>query len=533
MKDRLIFDLLGRLAEEHENRRLAAEEPNLSVVPVLVDDMSQIATLLTAFGQHLGGILLDLTSPRFHSAIEARTDDPELRAFLETSFELARSNATNRIGINLEGGEVDATLFRDNEAQVATGGWGTILALARALFAVELDASDAAIVAYRETELDRPLRGKTLQSLCALPEQGISLGRIRTLIVVIEAPQIDIADHCRPGQGIVHALLLDGAQHRRPLSQLPNSVQRFTQPRDKPIVLFLGAGFSASSHLPMGNRLRDQSIARICSIDGEAYSSDDLAGVFYSFADDQDLLLPTERELGHEAFVKRLTLEHVVRIESEYFRQAIPQTIEDFAAVHDRVLQRGTIGEAVVALRRLIARRARLILITVNFDELLEQPNDDLDIAVSADDFEQLTPKLKALVEGEDVADDRIPYLKLHGSISDRPSCVASDRQTLTGLNAKKRLALETIVQSGGDRLLWVYVGASMRDLDLRPVFEMREFHDRVEEYWASPYIEPSVRTFAELRQHSWPSNRRLATRMVTEIADVFVAKLDEMWPEP
>lgn len=528
MNDRLLFELLARLSQEHA----AARPGELRIVPILLDGIAEVAGLFDAFARHLGGVFLDVTGTRFDGATPSRADDPELRAHLEGSLRVRRAGALHHIELTVDAGTVDAAYMRDGSPQIATGGWQAALAVSRALFAAELEHADAAVLSYVEAELDVRLRGRLLHAFCDLETLRLNLGGVRTLFVVAETPSISVGTHCQPGRGVRYALLEDGLQHRRPLDQLRASVGRFAQPRDKPVVLFLGAGFSASSHLPMGNELRNDAIGRICGMDPDTSTDRDLAEAFWAFAETYRLLLPPELDAGREAWVERLTLEHVVRIESEHFHQAVPQTIEDFAERHDDIVRAGSVGDAVAALRNLVARRARLILVTVNFDELVEQPADDLDIAVTPADFDRLIPKLEALVHDRDPGDDRVPYLKLHGTISDRPSCVASDRQTLSGLDRAKRAALNALVSDlGGDPLLWVYVGASMRDLDLRPVFEMREFHEDVEEYWATPHVERSVRQFAELRRHSWPASRGLEERMITEVADAFVTVLDELWP--
>jgi hypothetical protein len=531
MNERELFELLGRMAEDHGEYEPGAGFPPTQVVPALVDGGAGLSDLLTAYAQHLGGVLLDVTGASFDAPIAARPDDPELRSVLETSFDLIGLASRRQITIDV-GKDVDAAVLVDGSRQVATGGWSRVLAIARALFSEALAASALAILIYRESDLDVNLRSRVLRAMCEIERTAIALGSVRSLLVIIDAPGISIGDHCQPGLGIRYALLSDGAQRRRPLRQLAGSVQRFAQPRDKPVVLFLGAGFSASSRLPMGNALRDQTIARMCGLDPDNHTSESLAEGFYEFAASHDLLLPAERANGRADFASRLTLEHVVRIESKFFKVAIPQTIADFEEVHSRVLASGTVGESVAKLRELVARRANLVLVTVNFDELLEQPDTHLDIAVRPAEFEAITTKLKEMMGGVHPTDTRVPYLKLHGTISVPDTCVARDDQTLTGLDIAKRTALEALVKDlDGDPLLWVYVGASMRDLDLQPVFGMHEFHSKVEEYWASPYIEPSVRLFAESRAHSWTADQRLDERMITEVADQFVAELAARWP--
>ena len=527
MDDLALFKLLGWLSEERDKAAVG----RLQVVPVLLDGVGEATGLLDAFARHNGGVMLDLTGPDFDGAMPSRADDPELRAHLEAKLQVLRAGALHHVRITVSGGAVDAEYLVDGDPQVATGGWRVALAMCRALFSTSIENSEIAVIAYSEAELDVRLRSRILLAFTEMVPVNLRLGTMRTLIVIAETPWISVGAHCIPGRGIRYALLSDGLQRRRPLSQLNASTQVFAQPRDKPIVLFLGAGFSASSHLPMGNQLRNETIGRICDIDPTDLSDTDLAEAFWDFAQTHNLLLPTERDAGRDAWTSRLTLEHVVRIESEHYVQAIPQTIADFAALHDRVLA-SSIGECVLALRRLVARRARLILVTVNFDELLEQPSDDLDIAVTEDEFRAITPKLRALVTGGMPPDDRIPYLKLHGTISRPETCIASDRQTLTGLPTWKREAISALVTDlVGDPLFWVYVGASMRDMDLRPVFEMREFHTKVEEYWAVPYLEPSVRRFAELRHHSWPASRSIQERLITEVSDAFIPALEDLWP--
>lgn len=290
-----------------------------------------------------------------------------------------------------------------------------------------------------------------------------------------------------------------------------------------PLVLHLGAGFSFSSNLPLGNDLRDDALRRRYEQPGEA---DVRALAVRLFRDGQrdGRLTSREAAAGEMAFADGLTLEQVVRLESTMY-SGTPRTLEDFAERHAQAIA----GPAVRGLGRVIGTRAGLVLVTVNFDELIEQHvGARVQRFASDDGIEGFPAYLEAYLAGRETA---IPLLKLHGTISDPDSCIVSAEQTEAGLPPHKRRALHAIARAGdGAPMPWIYIGASLRDVDVVPALDDDVFRDNTEESWVAPLRDASIDDFAErYRARAWrqDGNRpHLEERTISASADWFLEEL-------
>src|SRR5205085_176826 len=118
-----------------------------------------------------------------------------------------------------------------------------------------------------------------------------------------------------------------------------------------------------------------------------------------------------------------------------------------------------------------------------------------------------------------------IPVLKLHGTIERPDTIVATVDQTLRGLSPAKTSALQAL---GGLRktLPWVYVGYSMRDLDLESVLALPMFYRNLDERWVSPFTVPTARQFTERHRVYGNDSLDFWQRSITQTADVFCEEL-------
>ncbi len=395
----------------------------------------------------------------------------------------------------------------------------TVLAVARAVAHADLDDHEFALIAYDGSAVDLPFN-KALWNLVTKHLHGQPSDLLRTLVVVAES-RIDVGLHCQHGSGFRFAVDGDALIYRHLPEELTVAANQIAN-QDDPLVLFLAAGFSASSRLPLGNSLRDSAIRRMFGIDDpELYSSESLAERFYEWiADKEGWLTPSEMLLVPSDFIRRLTLEQVIRAEKR-LDPSLP-TLRDFRDLHDDLV--ATPGTAVVdCLHFAEMRKGKVVLITVNFDLLLETHQlSPLRVFSSDDEFVSAADYIEAYLQGDEV---HIPLLKLHGSIDRFDTCVVSAEQTEQGIGHGKLAAVRALLQPAEPRL-WVYVGSSMRDRDLLRVLGDEDFARGLDERWVSPYLEESVRSFALAhREPFWrelPGLRSLDDRLVTETADAF-----------
>ena len=537
MRPQALFAALAEIADEHD-RHLGAE---LLVIPVLSDELETRRALLTEVAEFLGGVLLDLTTGEYDQAIAAH-DHPVLRGAVQTGLTFDRpGGGRTELQLSYGGGRLDASLrVRDRLVTVPSPVESQLMAIGRALFDERLVEHELAILLYDENPFDDVVQHAVLGMLTGLGRQaGLRLGAARTLVPFVRAAGLDRNRHCKLHRGVRYSLEGASLTRRHRTRHLVDVVRKLTAPRPQPLVLFLGAGFSASSSMPIGNSMRNATIRRICQLpDHEDFSDVDLASGLFRFAGapGRDLLSNQERYIGEAEFARSATLEQAARIERDLLEVSVPQTILDLQTRHNRILadQHARLGDAVYAMHKLIDDRRRMVLVTINFDELIEHDHEDaLDIAIDDDDFGRLAPILARMRRGEDHPDAKIPLLKLHGTINQPDTCIVTDAQTRSGITPAKTEALMSLVRDvpPAESVQWVYVGASMRDIDLDRVFGHREFNDSVSERWVMPWPEESVRRFVDGKTRGWEARESLLERTVTETADSFMRVLADDWP--
>src|SRR5205814_1374137 len=116
--------------------------------------------------------------------------------------------------------------------------------------------------------------------------------------------------------------------------------------------------------------------------------------------------------------------------------------------------------------------------------------------------------------------------------IETRSSIVADVDQTMPGLSESRVSALRHLV-TRVPRIPWIYVGYSMRDLDVAPFLGQREIANQIDETWVSSFPDPSIWQFASRwRSSAWQEAgmRQVSERQVTQTADVFAEALIAGW---
>jgi hypothetical protein len=536
MNPEVLFEALAEVAGEHARN----SGSDLLVVPLLSDELESRQGLLREVAEFLGGRLLDTTSGAYDGQIQAY-DDAALRGAVEAGLTFThRGGGETSLDLQYSDGLLDAVLrSRGRQVTVPSPAESQLMAISRALFDHQLIDDELAILLYDEKLFDEDSQRAVLSMLTGLGRQAdIRLGSARTLVPLLRSTGLSTVLHCQRNRGIRYSLDGDILIRRHADRHMADTVRKLVVPREPPLVLFLGAGFSASSGMPVGNSIRDRTIRRICEIDGDELSSEQLAEALFRFAREADkpLLTGAETELGERAFAEVVTLEQVARIERDFFEEAVPRTIETLRSHHDAVLDQANprLGAAVYALHRILAAHRRVVIVTVNFDELAEfGQRDHLDIAVDDEDFARAVPILDVMKTGGSHPDCKVPLLKLHGTISRPETCVVTDEQTRSGITTAKAEALRALVSdlSEVNRIPWVYVGASMRDIDLNRTFGENDFNELTSERWVTPWVEPSIQRFVDQTQRWWKaSGDTLYNRTVTETADTFVRALADKY---
>lgn len=504
------------LASAHER----SAPGRVTVLPIIVDDLARALHVLRALCEVAEGRLFDSRAPDLQSPVPGTTD-PVRRAAIATALSTEGSGGTRRI-VLIEAGAtlVDAEFRSPPTGADPSTGERAVLAVARAVAHRELDDRELAVIAYSESGIDYPFR-RCLWSMAVDHLASLPHNTLRTLIFVAEA-NIDIELHCQAGRGFRFALSGSRLLRRHVRDDLASSARQIAQ-HVGPTVFFLGAGFGASSRLPLGNTLRDTAIRRLLGIPGsEPLSSEQLGLRFHRWISEREgWLTESELSIREDDFARQLTLEQVIRAEKRVFPN-LP-TLQEFRTHHDDVIEAP--GQAVIDLAyTLEAMAGRAVVVEVNFDQLVERHCPiPLRVFSSINHFEEAAGYIRRYLAGEETA---IPVLKLHGSIEEPDTCVVSDEQTQRGLGPGKLSALRALLDT--IPRLWIYVGASMRDRDLLPVLRSEDFARGLDERWVSPYLDFSVEEFAWERRGFWANTelKSIDGRLITETADAFFAAL-------
>lgn len=514
-----LLDLAPQLARYHE-RSLAG---SITVVPVLVDDLNAVLPGVQALATVLDAPLFVAGAPTGQRQTSLSDDAARLTS-IELALDVTRFGRSRKVArVDSEG--ANAWAFVDPPAGgELSPGEQTVIDVCCATASRELDEaeSQAAIVAYRVSGVDLDFRN-AIWELFTKYLMGLPSRSLRTLIVVVES-EIDVAAHCQPKAGFRLAIEGEHLLSRHGPDELPAVAARISN-EDQAVVLFLGAGFSASSGFPLGSRMRDSAIARLLDLDASRHGSAELARRFYEWISAKNgWLTPREIALGAESFIQQLTLEQVIRAEEQHFGGSLP-TLADFKELHDQRVDDA--GPAVRSLCRYLDERVgRVVLVTVNFDTLVES-HAGVPLQVFADDeeFKSAAAYVARYLAGEESA---VPYLKVHGTIDRPESCVVSAKQTDSGVGNGKLAALRALLDRENQRL-WIYVGSSMRDQDLLRVLGDEDFARGLDERWVVPYLTEHIRRFGEERDPFWvsPRHRTMDDRLITETADAFFEALE------
>ncbi|WP_445149512.1 SIR2 family protein [Baekduia sp. Peel2402] len=488
------------------------------------DTLGEREHLLAGLVSSRAGVLIDANDPVFQMPLVC-AEKPELKILLRSLIKPGDFGPGADVQLEHQHGAVDAKLRLGDTIGTPGSAHAQALALLRALFDDRLHATEFAVITYSEFEMRHPLRKACLRYLMSIAPAFTNL---RTLLIFAQTDKADISVHCQFRRGIRFYISRDGLQRRNPSEMLDADAQAFAlTAREQAAVLFLGAGFSASSRMPLGNTLRDSALTDLLGRPSEHMTNAQRGRALRRAFSGRGVLTSEEEDpaVSDDQLGATLTLEKVIRMHRAHGGPAIPRVLGEFKQSHDSKLANGYRGRAVTDLQAIAERGGhRLVVITVNFDELLEHDSDAFDVAVTDADFRRIAKRLPAYLDGTD-NDPRVPYLKLHGTITKTSTCIISDADTMTGLPHAKETAVLTLLRHQvAPRIPWFFVGASMRDYDLEGLYKGSTYIETVEEHWVAPLPEASIYEFANRREVVWGHD--VQRRLVTETADVFFARL-------
>jgi hypothetical protein len=510
MSDVALLELTRSIVLRHQRTE---DDEAVAVLPTVHDAVDIDHDALSAIASRYGGTYLrcDDSAPEPHHA-----RSPINHTIAEHLKQLCAAR-NMPITISEQDSRVVVTA---NDYAEPTGSLPVVLRVLATLASAELDVP-LAVLSYPLDGLD-DVRAALLWEATMAPGH-FAPSHLRTF-VPIAGGDVDVPVHCNRQEGSVRLVVRDGELIERGTPRLLSaSLQMIMSDPDRPLVLFLGAGASASCNIPNGNRVRDQALA---SLTQKPLSSADLVPAFRQWLADHDRWMNDERDLPHEVFERNLTLERVLR-EEFYALSGRPRTESttvqrmqrDCASALDRQ------PEGRQALWKLAAELPRLVIATVNFDQLIEDGMDAEHIVVIGQD---------SFAENHDLVVNRlrgasscVPILKIHGSIDDPDSLVADITTTSRGLPVSIAATLDAML-STAPYLTWVWIGCSMRDADLGTWLAGKSGKTELQEWWVDPLPPKSLNAYAQKRRHGeWAQmDQGLRDRVITETSDRFLAGL-------
>lgn len=337
--------------------------------------------------------------------------------------------------------------------------------------------------------------------------------------VPIEAGGVDFDRHFAGVPSVRYVVFGDGLRKRdvEPV-HMSAKVSEMVPDLDGPLVLFLGAGASASAGIPVGDSVRNAAIRRLVGDEIRNPAED-----FRRWAYEHDRILASEQGLTPEQFAGRLTLERVLREEFNNLNhhgggRKDSETVVEMTEACENAKDKLPKGRE--ALHELLAAHPRIVVITVNFDWQIEN---DLDaphrVFASTSDFEDAPDILTARMQG---ACEELPILKIHGTMEDPDTLVANLDDTEMGLAEPVRAALDVIF-SGPSKVQWIWVGCSMRDVDVNQWMRGRDA-DEIYDLWVDPLPGPTIDAFIETCRPEIAGS--VAMHKVSELPDIFLPVL-------
>lgn len=500
--------------------------PAPQVTPVRVDDLDMSSEVLDPVLRHLGGTVVDVRRIAAEGAAEVRGSPGQ-----EAAICAALEHAGPIVFAEDEHDRWRAFWASERAAGETLPTRHTLLGLATATLDERLtDSGGFIVILYDETDLEpteRPVAWHYATQV--MPQQLAGTPSHFVVVVGAEGP----TDYQLLGDPSLR-WNVDGLSlaERNLGSTNRNLTLRMAATTDSHLVLFLAAGFSASMGMPLGNAMRDFALRQLLP-DEAGLPDDELARGFYALVGDQVELLEFEENRDLSDLARGLTFERVLREELRAFQPS--PTLAELERLEENALNARPRG-AVRHLRSMLGSTRKLVLVTVNYDRLIESgQEDEVEVFSDGESFSHCVDYLdEYLSDGADAT--KIPLLKLHGSFgAAQETLIASIEQTLTGLTTDKAESLDRACRPSGDaRVPFVYVGSSMRDLDIGPHLAQTRFARQLDERWVLPLPTESVTQFVQRsRLRPWReagTSDSLEQRVITWTADEFLRLLAANW---
>ena len=490
------------------------------LLPCLHEELEKDIHLLQAGAQRCGGTLFFLNS------VDADWEPPkgpisgDRSALIEGMFAAAGDALPAKVVVEQVGQEIRVRL--DGDRTPVEPSLSPILRAAAVIASSAYDVFDLILMAVMLAPTD-PKRRELLWNLLTIDPVDLAIkGEPTTLVPILGANLDPEADYLRT-PAIRYVVRWDRVIRRSSVNQA-HAIKTIASLNDRPLVLFLGAGASASAGIPLGNTYRDLALEGLV---GRHENGQAAAAAFFDLLHERQHFLLGETE-SRTTFASELTLERVLLetfsdlgFRSRTDAPVIQELIKDCASALDYV------RPGRKAIRELAAKLpGRLIIVTVNFDQLVEEDlGVDCSVYYRPEHYRERLDGLVSYVGGD--ASQPVPILKLHGSIKDPQSLIATIDTTSAGLHEDVLDALNHVLEAAGRPLSWVWIGCSMRDRDVN-LWLGGLGANALDEWWVDPLPGKALDNFFAIhRAPRWNAKGwKLSDRLIIDSADGFLRAL-------
>jgi hypothetical protein len=382
-----VLDLLKQLLDRHPTSYGAS---GIQVIPALFDGTLNVRRVIEATIACADGQFIDAHAPKYALGTAGEVESG-LRDLVKSKLAIDRDTGRGkyRIGISQKRGQVRVTLDGRDASVAPNLSLQDLLGIVTALFDTRLRETELAVISYRDVNLDGPW-ADAVWNLFTQHVHGQTVASLKTLVVLVQSKNAFVPRHFLPGTtgiSLAYWLKPGGLDVRQEWATTRSSILRLKPKSPQVLVLFLGAGFSLTSGLELGDTYRNRALFNILQ---QNVPPPELCRLFYNWLRDQRRLLRSEEHLSSaeiEQFAASLTLERVLREEYDLCNgPAASPTLADIRAANDRAILAP--GLAPQALRRIIDRKDQtLVLVTVNYDMLVETGG-GVKVFASDDQFE-------------------------------------------------------------------------------------------------------------------------------------------------
>lgn len=514
------LQLLIQLIEDHR----ADHGGESHVVPCLHEELDEDVQLLHAGAQRVGGTFYNLSRSEKDWESPAGPLCTNRLQLVEGMLEDAGALLPAKVVIELDADQRVVARFDGHTNPLEPSLWA-ILHAVEVIASSAYDEYELVLLAAALTPIDTQRR-QLLWSLLTIDPIDLGVADTGTTIVPILGAGLDPEPDYLRRPELKYVVLRDRMLRRRTGEARMRDIAKVCGHSDEPLVLFLGAGASASSKIPLGNHYRDLALEHLLGPDFDKSAAGE---AFFDLLHERRHFLETDSSSRKE-FADALTLERVLL---ETFNElgfrprtdapVIQEIIKDCANALDYDKPgRKSVRELVKLMP------GRVIIMTVNFDQLIE---DKLGTAHTVffrpEDYRNATrvADLIDYVKGD--ADKPVPILKLHGSITDPESLIATIDTTSAGLHEDVLATLNKILEVVEGPLRWVWVGCSMRDRDMNRWLNGLSAR-ALDEWWVDPMPGQSLDDFFVEQRAPWwdPKRMILNDRLIIDSADAFLRDL-------